>query len=1645
MDYQHRIAAWVATNILAEKDVPPAFDLPAGNTLDWLRCETDEPVDDLLVGTSQNGLIFAQVKRTIRLSRAEDSLLGSVLDQFVRQFVARRGKVPGKQVWDRELDPGRDRLALITTRTSSEPIRVRLASVLTRLQNLHNNQELSDAAANSEERRVLSIVRSRVAESWRKALDTAPSETDLRQFLSLVRVYVLNVDGGDDAEREALRILRASVLGDPDQASGAWAQLIALCSDFAKNRSGGDRSDLQRALEKGEIELRGARSYQGDIERLRQYSSTTFSTLAHLAEIRVAKSVIKIHRRSTDTLKQAAEETSTVVVGEPGAGKSGALHDLVRTWAEQGRDYVFLAVDRLAAGSLSDLRVELGLDHELPHILKNWPGIHPAFLVIDALDAARGEPAAIMMRDLMRQVVQQDGRWHVVASIRKFDLRYGVEVAELFLGSPVADFQDPEFRHVRHLNVPLLSSDELDQIASQSRGLADLVRDAPSELRNLLRVPFNLRLIADLLGSGVEASQLTPIRTQLDLLDRYWFRRVIDSDGQGDARELVLTKTCQQMVQERSLRVHRSILVSAGHVDALAELLSNQVLIEWQSSADAPPDRYVLAFSHHVLFDYAVARLLFRGAGDVFVTRVVGDPDLTVVARPSLLLHFHYLWMLDARRQQFWDLVFAMLRAEGIPQIGKLIGPSVAAELAGTLVDLEPLCASLNDVNAVSYGVGEQALRHLVGALLVGAGNGQLVGPHAGPWCQLLERISGNLQSRVAYATRSLLSSICERRDELTADQLNAAGQTARRLLEFAWSQTPADRWLVIHALQCVCRTFESSPAASAGLIRRCLEPLHLSQHGFEEMPWLARESSLLVGVDPKLVGEIYRAAFGHAEPSREPTEMGTGRILALKSNRQQDYGGALYALAEAFPAFLETAPDHATLALIAATESYVAQHHSSAERGKEETFDFDGRQVRLQSDYSGIWDQGDTYRHDDAVKMLDFFEKYLTKLAEEPEASPHLHTIVEHLVSENRIAVIWRRVLMAAARGPATLGKMVLPFTWAIPMLSGFDTSTLAGEFLKAIVPLLDSGQHERIERAIMRIPDVVPPESREAGEHIRDRLLGCLEDFGPVTEEAKTLLGELRARNAVPPNEPPVRFEGWSREYGEEEFLKEQGVPVEAEPNRKIRELERPVKEFADKNLNSTPTLEEASALSVPLQMLHDAITRAENDGVHPKQRDHAWGCLAAACARIARADGISCEDSIGGFVRGVLVEASRLSQPTPDPEADARFDDHPSWSSPAPRIEAAEGLIVLSRGRDCPTPDVVEALERLIEDPVHAVRFQIVRSLNALYQTGPEIMWRMIEGSCREERSRGVLQGLLSGSLNRLAGADPDRVARLTKVIFERMGEGVGAAKVREMCIGIFTGLYIWRGQTDSRDVILGVAARPSEYREDAAHLLAHLREPITHGPTDQPDSKQDAVRERALKLFGQLLHSASDGLLEIQRRHSTESFDDWPTEEREIAQSLARLVDHAGAEVYFASGAYDESGRGQPAPKVAVSDRAARFYREAGTILDELSDVGLASLTHHLLETLQYFIPLDPRGVFIRIGRVVHAGTRGGYQYESLAADLIVKLVERYIADYRPLLREDAECRRILVEILDVFVDAGWPSARRLTYRLEEIFR
>lgn len=1644
-EYQNRVAAWVTVRILAEQDSTPPWELPGGTTLEWIRCETEQPIDDMLVGTSVDGFVFAQIKRTLHLEKSSDSDLAKTLDQFVRQFTACRDGAIGAEPQGRRLDPNLDRFVIITSSSSSRSILYHIPAVLRRLRGLLENQSSSNAALNQDELDALSVVKDHIKRSWMEATEEEPSDDDLRDLLSLVHVQVLEMDAEGSGEREALDLLRRAVLRDPEQAEPVYTHLFNLTSELAAQRSGANRMSLQGSLLDSGFYIKHIRSYEKDIARLEEYSNSIQDILNCYSHIRIGSEMLKIKRDCVAVLREAALNDSTLVVGEPGAGKSGALHDLAKMIDAEDYDYILFSVDRLTSQSLSGLCNEIGLEHKLLNILNNWPGFGPAFVIIDSLDAARGEPAERMVLDLIYAIIRGNGRWRVVASIRKFDLRYGYELKSLFPGEPPSDlFRDSEFSSIIHINIPRLSEKELKEIASQSPGLDALVRSAPAELKVLLHTLFNLQLLGELLGEGVSVEELTPIKTEHELLDGYWRHRILVGN-RGDARESVLRVVCKKMLEERALHLDRSAIARAETNDILGELLSMQILAEWQPSPETPPERYILTFSHHVLFDYAVERLLLRGDPRKVVQSLSSDPDLVVAIHPSLRLHFQYLWMIDGERKIFWDTVFRIIQEDMIPEIGKLIGPTTAAELVRELSDLESLISALE--NSERRLAAEEALRHLFGALLARDPDSiPLIGPEAGPWSEFLERVSRSLNPHIADTIRLLLSTMCDHPENMTPSQRSNAGKAARCLLDYFWSQSPINTWQVRLALKCVCRTFESDPAKSAAILGRCFEKSHLSQYDYVDLPQLASEVKRLIPIDHGFVEELYKVAFTHDVASEEQTQLYPSGILPIASTRPQDYQMALYELARAFPDFMENAPENATHVLIVAMEAYVAKrHHLNSRELQEVVFELNGLQAKLIADYSHIWDKSDVYRHDDPMKMLDAFQKYLESLEGSEDGIERFQKTLQIIVSENRLAIIWRRIISVGSRFPNTIGREILPLAWTLPVLVNHDTTNVIGEFVRAIFPILSSEERKRIEQAILSIPAFVPTEKRDYAEHYRNRLLGCLTIENIVGDDVRLLLEELSREDAIPSNEEPKSSAVWVGEYGEEEYLKDEGVPVEAEPNRRIREFEKPVQEFADSHLNSTPTIEEANEALPSLSTLREALLHADANDVHPRQRDHAWGSLAKACACIAKMDGLSSDVEPGSFIIDVLLEASDNPEPVPDPKYDAQFDEHPSWGSPAARLDAAEGLILLARHPGCVSHEVLKLIARLVADPVPAVRFQIASHLNCLYRTAPEMMWSIIERTCNEEPSRGVLLGLITYTLRQIAGAEPDRVADLTKLIYDRIIEGPGASEVREKCIGLFADLYIWRNQDLSYGVIFEAITNPRSFPKEAHCVLYSFRDALTHGPVSPPDPKADAIRQRAISILERILHSALEGWNALKQSYDGSPINQWPQEDQDQAKSLLRLIDGVANEIYFASGAFEDKRQRDHMVASTLEPESGRFYHEVSKILDDLTRTDLPSVTHHLIETLEFFIPVDPREIFIHIGQVVSAGREVGYEHESLAIDLIVKIVERYLADYRALLREDIECRQTLIDILDTFVQVGWPSARRLAYRLEEIFR
>jgi hypothetical protein len=168
INYQDNVAAWAAVQILAEQDISPPWDLPAGVSLEALHTEAPNPIDDLTIETSAGGRSLAQAKHTATLSTTSSSALGSTIGQFVREFAQAKTS----------FDPNRDRFVLVTSSQSSAPIKFDLPDFLRRLRTSPQpDQEW--IAGSQEQQEAARALRVHIDREWKALNGVTPSNDEV--------------------------------------------------------------------------------------------------------------------------------------------------------------------------------------------------------------------------------------------------------------------------------------------------------------------------------------------------------------------------------------------------------------------------------------------------------------------------------------------------------------------------------------------------------------------------------------------------------------------------------------------------------------------------------------------------------------------------------------------------------------------------------------------------------------------------------------------------------------------------------------------------------------------------------------------------------------------------------------------------------------------------------------------------------------------------------------------------------------------------------------------------------------------------------------------------------------------------------------------------------------------------------------------------------------------------------------------------------------------------------------------------------------------------------------------------------------------------------------------------------------------------
>lgn len=1636
--FQEEAAAYFATLILAESAANAPTGLPADVYVAALTAEAARSVDDLMVTTSVDGRLFIQAKTSLSVSDAEDSELAKVVTQFVEQHHA-GCTIGGDQC--RALDPNLDRLVLVVSGEAPSTIRDTLRGMLDKLRTISTVEQLADLQQtfNASESRTLTAVHSHVQRAWLNTTGAAQTIEHELALLKLIFVLPLDLRADGSEHNRAQDLLKQVVLSDAARSGDAWNALVTAAQRWGADRTGADLESLRNLLRS--LPLKSVYSYAPDIENLRRYSETRIHRLVDLASLRIDGSSIKIIRPVVAALTEFAQHGDVAVVGEPGAGKSGCLSDFVAALRASGTDVVVLAADLADASTPEALARDLGLrlGRGLENVLHAWSGSGTAYLVIDALDAARARVNLQALCSVLMAVRRSAPRWRVVASIREFDLKMASDVQEFFRGQPHPTQSDSSFASLRHIRVSRLTDEELTQVAVADGRVRAVLDACSSGLRELLRNPFNLSLLCSLIELRVSEGELNAVRAQVGLLDLYWrYRAEVGVDRVS--RVLFLQALVDHLVTIRELRADKlGVITRAGAAaPALDALLTDGVLVEvdpFGSSAST------LAFSHNILFDYAVALLWSGGIATTTIDALSSAEgrDLLVALRPSIVFAFERLWDTSSDRAHFWERALAV-QTSAMRRIGKIIAPGVAAEHFRVVADADPLLVRIAAGDAAAI----ELLQSFVTAALIrhesAPDKNAIGGPSAPEWLPLAASLIPHI-SVAGWAIRQLLWPIARGTVQLTPAQLRAAHSAALALVNESLTD-PRHAPRVRIGLEAAVKTMSANPADTEIAVRRILAPDLVAAHGHDWLDPLAENIDAMAAATPELAVDLVEVLFNVRASRDEQVPLG-GRLLPMTFNRYDLLKMAQRRVAESFTAIMQRDALTATRIMLKVIESECRESERTAAEDTR-TIEFRGKTIPFRPDAAHYWHEGTHSQHEEWWQILESFQSTLTGLSRSGSTAT-LIAVLDLLRDLPPPPIVWARVLRCLADAPEALAPVAGGLLANPAILTGHETEKAARRAIQAAYASLTRDQRRNLERATLQLAADSDDDYRPYAERTRDRCIACIPPALIEFDEVREIRNQLEDRKTRDPDDidegtrNDIERVLQTRRRGDEANL--------AGSAKQVMELANALQELQQPTPGTPLTADDAAKYLPTITSLADELARSASTEIDEKVVLRCLTQLTDACSHLAYARGLTQADPTFLRVREILLKSAEHVQPRPHPEDDERWNKSVSAYSPAPRIEAVAGLMRIAADPEIVDEDVLTAIQRLSRDPVPAVRHLVLSRVSWLSNTAPYLLDTIVEHAAERENLISLLIALAAQvAFHTPRDASGRRELAVIK-IYERKRSDPDAREIREVAANHFLQRAIYDDDEAANRRVSQYAERPCELPDEVGRLIHLSRRFFRFSDSKRAPEENARIRTWMFGFLAKVVRALKRDLDVLKAKYPVSEGKQWDDEDVRVGGTVYRLAHDVATALRFGCEATNENA-GTDDDDEQTTPMALNkplFLSEAAPLLEALCDIECVEAAFDTLHALEWFIDTSPKRVLLYTAALIRSASEDNLHHESMAADVAVRIVARYLSEYAELLRSDAECREALLTVLDTFVAVGWPRALRLTHRLVDIFR
>lgn len=662
------------------------------------------------------------------------------------------------------------------------------------------------------------------------------------------------------------------------------------------------------------------------------------------------------------------------------------------------------------------------------------------------------------------------------------------------------------------------------------------------------------------------------------------------------------------------------------------------------------------------------------------------------------------------------------------------------------------------------------------------------------------------------------------------------------------------------------------------------------------------------------------------------------------------------------------------------------------------ETITLNGHEGRLQTDGSHIWDAENSLLVDDEVKMLRCWSKYLTELPKTDQPDEKWQPILDVVIAENDLAAVWRRLLIAAISAPDFYAQRIWTLLLNPRILLSLETQELAQNCLEAFASELTDENFSQIESLLLN--RALDCQTENANNYLLAkiaRILSSIPEEKRSSETQEILSKYLGNKNL------------YSRPTYQLEYTRVEQLPVDSFGNPEYTPTEQlPVDLFGNPNVFSQE-LEEAKNLYQRASESSPLNNQAESDIFEQLK---------------------------------IIIETP--SAP-PSPQSLENFDRDPSvWQKP--RIFAVEGFLCLAIKTDSLPIEWKDLLRRLADDPDPQVRCSLGQQIWQFLNKWPEFVWETLDRWLNELPNRAGTIGVLRKTLHSswygwLRNSDAARAEQFFNKLLTA-ARLCNSAELRSHCGALLTALWFFEGETwagealrNALDSITDNADELKGAERNAVHEL------LPRSPKEPPIPVEEHQRVQDFLL--QLLEAANQALRVYYAEVTNIAPSDGANEPAPWVKKVSDFFYDVATEFDFSA-----EGHAKQWTSAQTDDKEAKisaWWQTVEPILEALLAIPHPGIVFKLIEGLEHFIDLDLQRSLCWIRKATLASASAGLVNERLAADRTIEILSRILADHKKILLEGNELQSDFIQILESYLNVGWPKAVQLAVQIETIFR